>query len=95
MCSGRATDLKVVFTKVARKSATAVIAWAGGDSAPGSATLRLSLSGDEMRSNGAGGLYKFRLRTFDDRVGVQTMDVMVVRSTGSWCAGVLRKDTPG
>lgn len=94
MCKARATDLKVAFTKVGPKRAAAAIAWAGADSPPGHMTAPLSRVGDEFRFDGPDVLYKFHLRTFDERVGVETMDVMRVAATGAACSGVLRKDAP-
>ncbi len=92
MCRNRDTDLKVAFTKVAAKQATATIAWAGGGAAPGHLTQRLALVGDEFRFDTGEVSYKFHLRTFDERVGVETMDVLTIRGDGTWCSGVLRKD---
>lgn len=94
MCKARSTDLKVAFTKLGPKSATATVAWAETDSARGSATMPLALVGDELRSSGPDVLYKFHLRPFDDvRAGLPVMDVMRVQSDGSWCNGILRKES--
>lgn len=94
ICAHRGTDLKVAFTKVGAKSATATVAWAETDAARGSATVPLALTGDEFRSSGPDVLYKFHLRPFDDvRAGLPVMDVMRVQSDGSWCNGILRKES--
>ena len=92
MCRARSTDLKVAFTKIGPKSATATVAWAETESTRGSATVNLALVGDEFRSSGPDVLYKFHLRGFDDvRAGLPVMDVMRVQGDGSWCNGILRK----
>jgi hypothetical protein len=94
MCRARSTDLKVAFTKIGPKSAVATVAWAETESVRGSATVPLTLTGDEFRSSGPDVLYKFHLRGFDDvRAGLPVMDVMRVRSDGSSCNGILRKDS--
>jgi hypothetical protein len=94
MCRARSTDLQVAFTKVGPKSATATVAWAETESAKGSAVVPLTLTGDELRSSGPEILYKFHLRPLDDvRAGLPVMDVMRVRNDGSWCNGILRKES--
>ncbi len=94
MCRARSTDLKVAFTKIGPKSATATVAWAETETARGSATLPLTLSGDEFRSSGPDVLYKFHLRGFDDvRAGLPVMDVMRIQSDGKVCSGILRKES--
>ncbi|HTP81450.1 MAG TPA: hypothetical protein VMQ11_00810 [Alphaproteobacteria bacterium] len=93
MCRARSTDLKVAFTKIGPKSATATVAWAETEAARGSATVPLSLVGDEFRSGGPDVLYKFHLRAFDDvRAGLPVMDVMRVQSDGRSCSGILRRE---